>query len=288
MLPCLCLEEGWRLALSSSETFAPTAKFQAIHVVDLAAIEDLCLRSINISHAFLNGDLDTAPLFSLRTAGGAQHFLQARAARQAVAVAVVGAVNLAFVYLVMSCDAPIARIELSNMDSQTWILFECKSGRMIGGAGIEHVLVRFFLGVLTLKMSQDREDMDTEDEVVLMQSTLQFTEPRGTKSEGGDCIGGQICNGLRQETQEEEYHSDEERHVLCGWRGTTFEGVRAADHRPATADEDPLAKCGVALEVGWPSLALVAMFQAGECCVKVTAGIVGGGGNGTGVSKQLC
>ena len=41
------------------ETFAPTAKFAAIRaVLAIAAIEDLHLRSLDISHAFINGDLD--------------------------------------------------------------------------------------------------------------------------------------------------------------------------------------------------------------------------------------
>src|SRR5215470_1576319 len=38
------------------ETFAATAKFSSIRVVlALAAVEDLHLRSIDISHAFING-----------------------------------------------------------------------------------------------------------------------------------------------------------------------------------------------------------------------------------------
>ena len=42
-----------------TETFAPTAKYQAIRtVLALAAVEDLHLRSIDISHAFINGDLE--------------------------------------------------------------------------------------------------------------------------------------------------------------------------------------------------------------------------------------
>ncbi|TFY53990.1 hypothetical protein EVG20_g9889 [Dentipellis fragilis] len=41
------------------ETFAPTAKFASIRtVLALAAVEDLHLRSFDISHAFINGDLD--------------------------------------------------------------------------------------------------------------------------------------------------------------------------------------------------------------------------------------
>ena len=48
-----------------TETFAPTAKYQAIRTVfALAAIEDLHLRSIDISHAFINGDLDAEGICS--------------------------------------------------------------------------------------------------------------------------------------------------------------------------------------------------------------------------------
>src|SRR5260221_6932048 len=40
-------------------TFAPTAKFTAIRtILALAGLQDLHLHSINISHAFINGDLD--------------------------------------------------------------------------------------------------------------------------------------------------------------------------------------------------------------------------------------
>jgi len=42
-----------------NETFAPTAKFAAIRtILAIAALEDLHLHSIDISHAFINGDLD--------------------------------------------------------------------------------------------------------------------------------------------------------------------------------------------------------------------------------------
>ena len=42
------------------ETFAPTAKFAAIRaILALSALEDFHLRSVDISHAFINGDLDT-------------------------------------------------------------------------------------------------------------------------------------------------------------------------------------------------------------------------------------
>ena len=41
------------------ETFAPTVRVAAIRtILAIAAIEDLELRSIDISHAFLNGDLE--------------------------------------------------------------------------------------------------------------------------------------------------------------------------------------------------------------------------------------
>ncbi|THH03269.1 hypothetical protein EW146_g10476, partial [Bondarzewia mesenterica] len=42
------------------ETFDPTAKFAAIRaILALSAIEDFHLRSVDISHAFINGELDT-------------------------------------------------------------------------------------------------------------------------------------------------------------------------------------------------------------------------------------
>ena len=41
------------------ETFAPTVRYSTIHIVlALAALEDLELRSIDISHAYLNGTLE--------------------------------------------------------------------------------------------------------------------------------------------------------------------------------------------------------------------------------------
>ena len=42
-----------------NETFAPTAKFAAIRtILALSGLHDLHLHSIDISHAFINGDLD--------------------------------------------------------------------------------------------------------------------------------------------------------------------------------------------------------------------------------------
>src|SRR5882762_10102774 len=42
-----------------NETFAPTARFSAIcTILALSALEDLHLQSIDISHAFINGDLE--------------------------------------------------------------------------------------------------------------------------------------------------------------------------------------------------------------------------------------
>ena len=42
-----------------TETFAPTVRMATIRtVLALSAVEDLHLRSIDISHAFINGELD--------------------------------------------------------------------------------------------------------------------------------------------------------------------------------------------------------------------------------------
>ncbi|TFY78105.1 hypothetical protein EWM64_g5909 [Hericium alpestre] len=48
-----------RPGMDFNETFAPTCKFASIRtVLALAAVENLFLRSFDISHAFINGDLD--------------------------------------------------------------------------------------------------------------------------------------------------------------------------------------------------------------------------------------
>ena len=48
-----------RPSFDFNETFAPTAKFAAIRtILALAGLQDLHLHSIDISHAFINGDLD--------------------------------------------------------------------------------------------------------------------------------------------------------------------------------------------------------------------------------------
>src|SRR4051812_14465205 len=41
-----------------TEIFAPTSQSSSIHLILISAIEDLHLHSIDVSHAFTNGDLD--------------------------------------------------------------------------------------------------------------------------------------------------------------------------------------------------------------------------------------
>jgi len=49
-----------RPGLDYTETFTPTTKFATLHaILAIAAIEDLELESLDISSAFLNGDLDS-------------------------------------------------------------------------------------------------------------------------------------------------------------------------------------------------------------------------------------
>jgi hypothetical protein len=56
-----------------SETFAPTAKWAALRaILALAALEDLELESVDISSAFLNGDLD-ADVYMQQPEGFEQH-----------------------------------------------------------------------------------------------------------------------------------------------------------------------------------------------------------------------
>ncbi|KAI5116144.1 hypothetical protein M0805_003231 [Coniferiporia weirii] len=48
-----------RLGMDFDQTFSPTAKWAALRtILALAALEDLCLFSVNISNAFLNGDME--------------------------------------------------------------------------------------------------------------------------------------------------------------------------------------------------------------------------------------
>src|SRR6267378_160568 len=48
-----------RPSFDFNETFAPTAKFAAIcTILPLVGLQDLHLHSIDISHAFINGDLN--------------------------------------------------------------------------------------------------------------------------------------------------------------------------------------------------------------------------------------
>jgi hypothetical protein len=48
---------GWLMGFK--ETFAPTVCYSTIHVIlALAALEDLKLCSVDISHAYLNGTLE--------------------------------------------------------------------------------------------------------------------------------------------------------------------------------------------------------------------------------------